>query len=48
MNNIKKSNFNDYFEDVMGKDPKEPQSNEQEVSHYHPGSQEEGRQTKEG
>ena len=32
MNNMKKSNFNDYFEDVMGKDPKKPQSNEQEVS----------------
>lgn len=29
---MKKSNFNDYFEDVMGKDPKEPQSNEQEVN----------------
>lgn len=29
---MKKSNFNDYFEDVMGTDPKEPQNNEQEVT----------------
>lgn len=29
---MKKSSFNDYYEDVMGKDPKEPQSSEQEAN----------------